>query len=290
MRALALTTAVVALAAFGCSANVSASPEQADAEAGGPTAAVVVVQRTSGDGARTEAVARFMRLRGRADQAEALRVVGAAVDLPALGSCFSLTSVSSGATASTADPAPSVQLLDVGAVSMEANGLQTPLFPRQVPDVVDLVSGVVYARAADAELLPARGRYVLHVGGGTEADGFVVTATAPGDLADLRVAGQDARAVSMGAGASAELTWEPGANDDAVFVDVNAAAIPNAARMPTIRCAFPDAGHATIAAALLPDDGTLTIHRVHRERFRARGVDAGELRFDFAKVVSFARR
>lgn len=298
MRSIGLFTAAVfglALPAFGCSANVSATPEQADAEANAsaPTAAVIVVQRTVGDGARGEAVARFMRMRGRQDQADALRVVGAAVDFPALGTCLSLTTLDRSvaiapvSAVSPLEPAPSVQLLDVGAVSMEANGVQTQLFARQVPDVVDLVSGVVYARATDAEFLPARGRYVLRVAGALDADAFVVPASAPGDLGDLRVAGQDGRVVALPPAAAADLSWEPGAADDMVYVDVNATSV---AQMPTIRCAFSDAGRATIAAALLPDDGTLSIHRVHRERFRARGIDSGEMRFDFAKVVSFSRR
>ncbi len=296
---LATAVLVVALPAFGCSANVSATPEQADAEASSPTAAVIVVQRTIGDGTRGEAVARFIRVRGRQDQGEALRVVGAAVDFPALGTCLSLTTFDKNPSALAApvahEPAPSVQLLDVGAVSMEANGVQTQLFARQVPDVVDLVSGVVYAtpapRITDAEFLPARGRYVLRVAGAHDADAFVVTASAPGDLAELRVAGQDGRVVVLPSGGAADLAWEPGATDDMVYVDVNATSLTQGStHAPTIRCAFTDAGRATIAAALLPDDGTLSIHRVHRERFRAPRIDSGEMRFDFAKVVSFSRR
>jgi hypothetical protein len=33
----------------------------------------------------------------------------------------------------------------------------------------------------------------------------------------------------------------------------------------------------------------LAVHRLHREAFSARGVDPGEVRFDFARVVSFVR-
>ena len=299
-RARLAIASVLAATAFGCSANVSASSgsgsgELSDADASASTAAIIIVERTVGDATRGEATARFLRMRTRPTTDDALRVVGANVDFPAMGTCISLATLGS---PRPPEPAPSVQLLDVGTVSMEANGVQTNLLARQVPDVVDLVSGVVYARATDAELLPARARYVLRVsgvGGTVDADPFTVTASAPSDLGDLRVGGQDARAIAIAAGASAELTWEPGAGDDMVYVDVNAATpttLPLGARTrdTTVRCAFGDTGRATIAAALLPDDGTLTVHRLHRERFRARGIESGEMRFDFAKVVAFIRR
>jgi hypothetical protein len=38
------------------------------------------------------------------------------------------------------------------------------------------------------------------------------------------------------------------------------------------------------------DDASLAVHRLHREGFRVRGVDPGEVRFDFARVVSVTRR
>src|SRR5437879_778319 len=78
----------------GCSANVAATPEPADAEASALTA-VVVVERTVGyagaDSARSEAVARFVRVRGGTVDEDALRMVGAAVDFPPLGACARVT-------------------------------------------------------------------------------------------------------------------------------------------------------------------------------------------------------
>lgn len=282
---------ISAAALLGCSATVSASSDGADAEASSTTAAVVVVERTSGatDTARGEAVARFMRVRGGGSD-EALRVVGATVDFPALGTCVSLSTLSA-----SKEPAPMVQLLDVGAVSMEANGVQTTLLARRLPDVVDLVSGVVYARATDAELLPPRARYVVRVSGTSdEIAPFVVDAGAPGDPGDVRVSGQEARLgfVSLPASGPAELTWEAGNAEDLVYVDVTAEAQAGLGRTPTIRCAFADSGRALISsnAFAAGDEGTLSIHRLHRERFRARGIDSGEVRFDFARVVSFTRR
>jgi hypothetical protein len=84
---------------------------------------------------------------------------------------------------------------------------------------------------------------------------------------------------------AAELTWEPGSADDVVYVEI---ASDGAAAQ---RCQFGDSGHATLATTLLPgDQGLLTLHRVHREAFRAKGLDSGEIRFDFAKMIAYSRR
>ena len=61
---------------------------------------------------------------------------------------------------------------------------------------------------------------------------------------------------------------------------------------PATRCLFDDGGHATLEASAFGalEDGTIAVHRLHREAFHARGIDPGEVRFDFARVVSFVRR
>src|SRR5439155_6387963 len=122
---------------------------------------------------------------------------------------------------------------------------------------------------------------------------FAVSATAPGEPSELRIAGQDARAVAgvaIGASGPVELTWEAGAPEDSLYVDVAGGAAAPA--LPTVRCLFADSGRANIPAAAFSgiDEGALTVHRLHRESFRARGVDPGEVRFDFARVVAISRR
>ncbi len=85
-----------------------------------------------------------------------------------------------------------------------------------------------------------------------------------------------------------DLTWEVGGSDeDVIYVDL--AATSAAA---STRCLFVDSGHATLGAADFGalEDGTIAVHRLHRESFHAHGVDPGEVRFDFARVVSFVRR
>jgi hypothetical protein len=282
LLSLAVPSALALL--VGCSAPVAASAEAADAEATGPASAVVVVERTSGpgDGTRAEAIARFVQMRSGVVDEQALRMIGAAVDFPALGACAPVGRGWGDA------PARAVKLADVGGISLEANGVKTTLAARQLPDVADLVSGVVYTGRGESALFP-QVRYTLRSTGTAEIDAFEVNATAPAEPADVRVASQDGRAaVLLVPGVAVELTWEPGASDDLVYVDVASREVGT----PVTRCLFTDTGHASLPSASLGavDEGTLSVHRLHREAFRAHGLDSGEVRFDFARAVSFTRR
>ena len=72
---------------------------------------------------------------------------------------------------------------------LETSGVATVLPPRRLPDVADLVSGVVYARAAEAEAMPARGRYELKIAGAAESGvwgegGHQIVSLGFGHLAD----------------------------------------------------------------------------------------------------------
>ena len=57
------------------------------------------------------------------------------------------------------------------------------------------------------------------------------------------------------------------------------------------RCSGSDTGRLAIPATVLGtvEEGTVTVHRVHREAFKARGIDPGEVRFDLARVIGFRR-
>jgi hypothetical protein len=58
-----------------------------------------------------------------------------------------------------------------------------------------------------------------------------------------------------------------------------------------MRCAATDAGHLVIPSQFLAgiDEGQLAVHRLHKESFKAKGIEPGEVRFDVAKVVTFRR-
>jgi hypothetical protein len=262
----------------GCAGNVAG--DALDAEAATSTSAMIVVERSVGamEGTRAEGSARFVRVTAPASGDDALHAIGAALELPARGACASLTSLSEGVTRS--EPAPVVELVDVGIVSLAANGVTTQLVPRQLPDVTDVVSGVVYARAAEPAVLPAGASYAIHVEGGNGLGPLDVTASAPGDPGAIPIAGESTQGTLVATSPAVNLVWAADASDDLVYVDVR----PNG-----VRCVFGNTGQASVPTAFLSETGTLVVHRLHLEPLRAPGIDSGEVRFDFARSVTYVR-
>jgi hypothetical protein len=272
----------LSIPSMGC---VSPTEDRPDAEASATAAtAVVVVERTSGPGdtVRGDAViARFVRVRQGAVDDQALRLAGAAWDLPsvspALGTCS--------ATAREVLPAlqtRNVDLLDLGVLTVDsAANRSTVLLPRSLPDPTGVVSGVFYsARSGDA-FAPA-GRIQIHTPGGPDmAEGFRVDVPAPRDIADARVSATQA---------GLELGWDPdggpGDGRKSVYIDV-----VGPSSVLVTRCSTLDFGQFLIPAAALGSvaEGAVSIHRTHRESFRTKGIDPGEVRFDIARVVTFHR-
>jgi hypothetical protein len=283
MRLALLALLPLAPAALGCAGAVSGAADGVDAEASTTTSAVVAVERTadSTEGSRAEASARFIRVVAPSSTDEALRAIGASLDLPASGSCAAITSLAG----TSATQAPVVELLDVGGITLEADGVETRLAARQLPDVTDVVSGVVYARATDPSLLPASASYVIHVAGGEGLEPFELTAAAPGDPGDVHVVGEDVPGTLVATGTTIDLSWPSAADlaDDVVYVDVR----PNG-----VRCVLDGAtaGHGSVSTLFLDEAGTLVLHRLRREPLSARGIDSGEVRFDFARTIAYVRR
>ncbi len=281
---------IASAALMGCSASVGAATD-VDAESTTPSTAVIVLERTTqatpaGETVRAGAVARFVHTRWGAVDDHALRTVGAHVELPALGSCAAIASGDDVA-------ARGVDLADVGAVVVEGPAGRAALSPRQVPDPVGRVTGVFYVSPSDVAHVTAPGaRVALRVSGSAEVSPFTAQAQAPADLADVRLGAQDlargAVVLPLVATPSVDLAWEPSDDPrDVVYVDVTG----SAGSRSTTRCAFADTGHASLTAALfVVDEGTIAVHRLHREKFAARGIEPGELRFDFARVATYTRR
>jgi len=284
-------------AALGCATTVSGSGP-GDAEPTLTTSAVIVVERMANatDGYRAEASARFARVAWPYTTHDALQAIGAALDLPIQGECGSIAH----AAGVPADQrAPFVELVDVGPVSLEVNGGLTRLVPRQLPDVTDVVSGVVYARATDLTSLPASSRYVVHIGRpGPEA--FDVQALAPADPGNVRIAGDDGHGTVVATAPSVAFAWAADGSDgtsasapqrdqaDIIYVDIHPAGV---------RCVLGDGAsggaglvRASLPASLLDNAGTLIVHRLHREALHAQGWENGEIRFDFARSMAYVRR
>ncbi len=270
-------SALVPLAAA-CSAPVVVPESGADALVrdatdGASSAGLVVFERTvtTDETAHGRAVARFMKVRTGSVDDQTLRMLGATLDLPPVGTCATATLTSAG-SASIEAPAVgeegrprAVELLDVGAVAVEANGVHTMLEARSLPDMVDLITGVLYSTqvtALDSDGLPGRGSYVIRSSGSSSVDAdhgvpaFVLSTVAPGAPDDLRIDGQNARAsegVVLTSGTWASISWSVGdASDpnDVVYVEVISPALTSAeaggARAANVRCLFADRGSATI--------------------------------------------
>ncbi len=281
---LLLTGALASLTAIGC---VAPPDERPDAEAATMTAtAMVVVERTTGpgDAIRGDAViARFVHVRQGMVDEQALRIAGAAWDLPAPGAC---TASGQDVTPSVVQPR-SVDLLDVGVLTTSTldgsynAAKSTILLPRSMPDPTGVVSGVFYS-ARSAEAFTPTARLQLHTSGGPDMpEGFRVDVASPHDVGDVRV--------SPSAG-GLDIGWDVDAVTsearDLIYVDV----LGQSSRL-VARCSALDVGQLSIPAAALGaiDEGVVSVHRLHRESFRAKGIEPGEVRFDLARAVTFHR-
>ncbi len=306
---------LLASSALGCSFSAGEGP--ADAEVGNAQAALVTIERSAGEAARADVVVRVVRAHGGPLDEAAIRLAGLGDELPALGTCAvfggSLGRAGGSGAGGSAFGMRSLELVDLGGVAVEVgDALRAPLVARHVPDPAGVLSGLVYnariAAESAAQLTPRAVVTVRAAGatGDVDAVAFAATITIPRDVTDVRLAGQDPRElatpIATGAGPSVELTWAaPEPEDlapgtlDTLGVDVR----PLDTTRPGLRCAFPDTGRATIPAfptASAIDEGTLTLHRIRRERFRVeagRGhgrESDGEIRFDAARSVPYVRK
>jgi hypothetical protein len=277
MRASSFALLLLAGPTFVACADPASEPAGQDPTSNTATA-VIALERTAGagDAPRSDAVvARFVRVRQGAVDDPALRIAGVAEDIPALGACAAPTE------SPTALQGRSVELLDVGQVmlSTDTAAKSTVLVPRSMPDPAGVVSGVFYsARAAD--VFSSGSRVLLRSLGGLDlADGFAVSATAPREINDVHVATTTS---------GLDVAWDPIDIDsrDLFYVEVLSPA-PRVA----VRCTSADGAHVVIPQSALGgiDDGQIAIHRIHKESFKAKGIEPGEVRFDVAKLVTFRR-
>lgn len=264
------------LAAPSLVACAAAGPDPSpDANNSQTATAVVEVERTAGDSSHNDTVAaRVVRVqKGVVDDA-ALRIAGVGEDTPAPGPCFVPAE-------SSAIQGRSVELLDIGQVSMANDDAKsTVLAKRVMPDPAGVVSGYFYSSRSGDVFVPGN-RLALRSNGGADLpDGFNINVNAPRELSDLR-------AVFANDG-SLDVVWDATDADvkDVVVADVLAPA-PHVA----LRCAATDTGHLVVSGTALAsvDNGTLSVHRLHKESFKAKGIEPGEVRFDVAKVITFAR-
>lgn len=265
---LALVGILAAPSLVACAASPDPSPDPTS-----PTTAtaVVEVERSTGpgDSTRNDAVAaRVVRVKQGSVDESALSIAGVGAEVPAPGTCIVPSEASI--------QGRSVELLDVGQVSMTSeNGKALVLGPRLMPDPAGVVSGYFYS-TRQAEAFVPGSRVALRSSGSPDLpDGFALNATAPRELIDLRVTPTSD---------ALDVTWD---TTDADARDVVYADVLSPAPRVALRCVATDAGHLVIPSTV--DEGQLAVHRLHKESFRAKGIEPGEIRFDVSKVVTFRR-
>ncbi len=257
-----------------CSLAVACAVPQNDSPTAETTAqtatAVVTVERVAGPGdiSRESVVARFVRARQGSIDEQALKMAGIAQELPAIGTCSTAPSVESLSPRA-------VDLLDVGLLSVDAPHGTNALLPRAIPDPAGVVSGVFYSSTRASDVFEAGAALSLRAGGGADLEGFSVQVVAPRELSDVQVA-------SLAAGL--DVTWEGADSRDLVYLDV----LAPAPRL-VVRCTTTDYGHFVVPRSSLVgvEEGQVAVHRLHRETFRAKGIDPGEVRFDLTRIVTF---
>ncbi len=262
------------------------------------TEATVLVERTAAQGqsVQTNVSAKFMRLGSTADVDVAEQVVGGSwLDLPPDGECRPLSAFAGTDKPLALSGLDSVELLDVGDLSIKAESTSMLLATRAFPDVGGLISGVFYTSRDAGSDLPAPGRYVLESTGSIALDKFVVDTDAPANPEAIRIGTVDlADGVFLEEGTATNVAWRlpevlPDArkhDDDRVYVDLTAASGTG------IRCTFKDSGEAVLPAeattrerwGVLPAALTISVHRTRTSQFAASGIDDAQLRFDFSIV------
>jgi hypothetical protein len=283
---------VVAALVAGCSAPVVDDVSDAS---NALTDGVVLVERSvAADGtAQTNVSAKFMRLATPADPEIAERVVGSTLSLPPVGHCRR-TAVDDrndlDDRASALSSIGTIELIDVGDVSLRAGSNVMTLAARAFPDVGDVVWGMFYTSRDATSDLPSGASYTLEGSGSAHVDRFSIDADAPSAPEEVSVAGTalgDAPVIEDGAAIVRWRAGEPAASKgpaDVVLVDVTGAS------GASIRCTFEDRGQGTVPAwvwsdralGALPASASITIHRVRERPFVVSGLDTGAVRFDLS--------
>lgn len=238
--------------------------------------------------AQNRAFASFVRTPPEADPAIVLRVVALGSDLPEAGQC----TLPNAPRESAAPLAPSarMELLDAGDVALETSAGRVELAPRAFPAITSLFAGVVYSSRERISPLPPAEAYSVSASGGALGAPLALGAEAPSLFSDVTLDGVPLdQGASLNPGGS-ELRWAPGNARDLVYVSITGSDGSH-----RVTCSFRDDGHAVLPKAPAPEgsEAGLALHRLRvipMGSHAGKGIDAGELRFDFELSTTVAVR
>ncbi|MCA9625625.1 MAG: hypothetical protein KC731_41670 [Myxococcales bacterium] len=319
-----LLAGIALLVATGCSLPVGDGPvgdgeEESFDERASVRASVVIHHTTTAPSraaasparVRSHVSARFLRVSGiEGSTAEA--VVGLERDVAeaALG-CRELEAAS---PAVPEDASSSIEMLDVGDVSVSSDDLTLPLAARAFPDVGEWVSGVVYTSRDESTPLPAEGSYLIETTGSAVVDGFALRLDAPALPDGVRLGGfaiDDAAPPVLEAGEPLAVTWDVPSDGNRVGDRIvlewmsspmdrrpierrpahRDGARGEGADLVAVQCVFADDGRATVPAvytSLLAETASvgaeieMVVRRHRRHDVRLPGVETAWVDFDFA--------
>jgi hypothetical protein len=276
-------TALVGLATLvGCSGTVVSASDASTAS----TLALLSIESSTAAGepatfAGAHASAYFLRMQAGADPALATRLVGTSLTLPALGQCAPVELL--GAEGMPLASLGPVDLVDVGQVALEGPRTRVILAARAFPDVIDLVSGVVYTtRDPVSDPMREPGTYTFRTAGTPALAAMKLDGRAPGSTEGFYAGGSPLGGEPVALPrANVAVSWQPVAGADLVYVEL---ASLEDGPLDRVRCAFAADGTGLIPVSALPKANlqSLTVHALHRESVVAPGLDGGEMRFDLA--------
>ena len=224
MRAFALS--VISLVSVAGCAVATEGPGESSVE----QAALVHVDRHD---STTTLAARYVR--GSKLDVEALRASGGLFELPEIDQCIAFSHLGEG----RGEAGRSIELVAAGTTLVTQGERVVELSPRSIPDVSDVVSGVVYSKSVALE--PGAALVQL---AGTEP----LTVEIPTDLEDLELP-------SLEGDNDVVLRWRAGGGA-LVVVDVHSVSAGS------FRCAMRDSGSASLERAMFGNDGTVVVRRL----------------------------
>lgn len=275
-------TAVVHLA---CTSEVPNYTPDADTGSRHAVISVERIETADTDGAvSADAFAQFVRVPAQAEPAKVLATTGIVRTLPAVDTCASSEDFEEfSGPMTTLGP---VEFLEVGNVSITANGATTVLAPHAFPTVSDFASGVVYAtRDLSAEPLPAAVPYAIRTDGSAVVSALRVQGDAPSTLDQITVNGVPIFEVDeLSVKKPLDLTWAVGESTDLVYAELTMMD-----GGPNLLCAFrDDAGAGTIPADTFAatGSGSIAVHRARAQTFDQTSFDTADLYFDFQQSAT----
>jgi hypothetical protein len=204
-----------------------------------------------------------------------------------LDTCSLPAPVLDGSRSDAPEGRTSIELLDVGDLSLSIGEMKKPVPTRTFPDLLKVIVGVIYAADETQDIVYRPGEtYSVRSTGSDAVAPFEVVLQAPDDMADLKVDGlaPGEQTPFVQRGKSLGLTWEPGGYGDEVIVTLTWTGMGTPW---SLVCRARDDGMFVVppeVTAALPDhltttDESMTVSRVRQVAFRADGISSSAFSF-----------